>query len=230
MGLLKSITSILKNVGKAAGITAAAAGRKAIERARTEYNVRTKSSAKNVSSKPTPPREPRTNNVVKQVAKVTTPQPQKSTPPKVNKVETPQQVANKGVEAAKSAVNKEPPAGHRYFSDTERLLLNQAGLTRTVNGEIARSAAYEIALNVGLTPEQALEFAQERPELADDEYHDIEPEVRAFLDKTADLHETEFGFVDSKGRPVNNIWLPAGSVATPFVQEAEPPTSGWTKV
>ena len=136
---------------------------------------------------------------------------------------------DKVVEVAKAAVNKEPPAD-RYFSETERLLLNQAGLTRTINGEIARSAAYEIALNLGLTPEQATQFAQERPELADDEYHDIEPEVRAFLDKTADLHETEFGFVDSKGRPVSNIWLPAGSVATPFIQEAEPPASGWSKV
>lgn len=229
MGLLKSIGSILKNMGIAAGTTAASIGKRAVQKVKTEYNVRTSTPGKkNVSSTPTPPRAKNASGSVKPVTKVSTPKPQHSTPPRV-RVETPQQVANNAVEAAKKAVNIELPKD-KYFSDTERLLLNQAGLTRTQNGEIARSSAYMIALNMGLTPEQALEFSQEHPELADEGYGDTEPEIRAFLDETADLHETEFGWVDNKGRRVDNIWLPAGTIATPSIQTTEPPTSGWTKV
>mgnify|MGYP003288212768 CR=1 FL=1 len=95
MGLLKSITSILKNVGTAAGITAATAGKKAIERARTEYNVRTKGTgsprvdvARDTATKVkhTTPPKPKVKNSTLQIPPTDTSKMMKSTTHKQSRV------------------------------------------------------------------------------------------------------------------------------------------------
>ena len=208
MGLFTSLKSIAKNLGSALSTTAATAGRKAVERARTAYEV-TKSKPQVTVHKSTPKSSMTavTTPSPKQVASVSNSTTHKKHRPASAKVaekaiNTAQKAAdsNKELERLKAEneqlrdwINKKKEAEqaekdrvyrNKYeqygIDDESRLNLNSAGLTVDANsGKIVSSNGKLIMENLGYTPDEISRFFRENPQAADIEESSV---LRQLLD------------------------------------------------
>lgn len=206
MGLFNSLKSIAKNLGSALGTTAATAGRKAVERARTAYEV-TKSKPSVTVHKSTPKSSMTavTTPSPKQVASVsTTHKKHRPASAKVAQkaIDTAQKAAdsNNELERLKAEneqlrdrINKKIAAEQaekdrvyrdkydKYgYDDESRLNLNSAGLTVDANtGKIVSSNGKLIMENLGYTPDEISRFFRENPQAADIEESSV---LRQLLD------------------------------------------------